>query len=129
MNMQSHTEDFVDLRKQDSAERTIPVLAAATNVHTQDESIHQRVVRISQVFNAKTIKDLGLEGRELDAQRPLYENHAKGWLEYVVIGLVAMLINKMKASGGCSQAVLTMQEQIGVSSYSMPTNSREYPAL
>ena len=122
MNMQAHTEDFVDLRKQDSAERTIPVLAGGNlgNPTLKMNLSIKEVVRISQVFNAKTIKDLGLEGRELDAQRPLYENHAKGLAQYVVIGLVAMLINKMKASGEVvPKRVLTMQEQIGVSSYSM----------
>ena len=37
MNMQSHAEDFVDLRKQDSAERTIPVLAGGNlgNPHSR----------------------------------------------------------------------------------------------
>ena len=78
------------------------------------------MVRISQVFNAKTIKDLGLEGTELDAQRPLYENHAKGLAQYVVIGLVAMLIKKMEADGDkVPSRVTAMQKQIGISGYSM----------
>lgn len=122
MNAQSNTEGFVDLRKQDSTERTIPVLAGGNlgNPTLKMNLSIKEVVRISQVFNAKTIKDLGLEGTALDAQRPLYEKHAEGLAQYVVIGLVAMLIRKMRQSGEKVPArVLKMQEQIGVSSYSM----------
>lgn len=122
MSNQTHDAGFVDLRKQDSTERTIPVLAGGNlgNPTLKMNLSIKEVVRISQVYNAKTIKDLGLEGTELDAQRPLYENHAKGLAQYVIIGLVAMLIKKMKQSGETVPArVIRMQEQIGVSSYSM----------
>ena len=130
--MPAYTEDHiklspeppeqVDFRNTDSAERTIPVLSGGNlgNPTLKMNLSIKEVVRISRVYNAKTIQDLGLEGTELDAQRPLYEQHAKGLAQYVVIGLVAMLINRMKEGGEeVPPRVLTMQQQIGVSAYSM----------
>ena len=115
-------DGFVDLRKQDSSERTIPVLLGGNlgNPTLKMNLSIKEVVKISRVYNAKTIQDLGLEGTELDAQRPLYEAHAKGLAQYVVIGLVAMLINKMEQAGeDIPPRITAMQKQIGISGYSM----------
>ena len=122
MNNQAHDEDFVDLRKQDSLEWSIPVLSGRNlgNPTLKMNMSIRDLVKKSIVYNSKTIDELGIEGDELDAQRPLYEAHAKSLAQYVVIGLVAMTIDRMKGDGEkVPEAVTKLQQAIGVSGYSM----------
>lgn len=121
MKSQFDSEDFVDLRKTDSSERTIPVLASGNmgNTTLKSQWSIKDLARHGRVYNRKTIDDLDLVGTELDAQRPLFEKHAKGLAQYVVVGLVSMLIRQMEREGEeVSPRIKALQKQLNISNYS-----------
>ncbi|MEP0202220.1 MAG: DNA sulfur modification protein DndB [Halioglobus sp.] len=117
----SNEGNLSDLSWFDSSERTIPVLAGGNMGHmTLKMSLSiKELIDMTRVYNARTIDDLGLEGQDLDAQRPLYESHAKSLAQYIVIGLVETNIRFLRGTGQqVSEKILRLQEQLGKSEYS-----------
>jgi hypothetical protein len=111
-----------DLEGFDSTEKTYPALIGGNMGHVTlklNLSIHE-VIERARVYNAQTVEELGKKASDnLDAQRPLYEKHAKDLAKYIVIGLVETNIRRIKRSGGSvSKRVLNLQKQLGHSPYS-----------
>ena len=111
-----------DLSGFDSTEKAYPALVGRNMGHQTlklNLSI-QEVIDRTRVYNEKTVVELGASPEDkIDAQRPLYESHAKGLAKYVVIGLVETNIRRLKRSGkSVPQRIIKLQEQLGFSEYS-----------